>query len=167
MYVSYRLYFWYVWLVDKQKYWELQPAKTYVKNSLEITKWWKKLLKLVVTLLLFALIIAPYTFVTQALENTFNDMSNLEKFQLMGEETKLEVLQANPYFQAVIQKYEGVSMADLQRNIAVYNYALIFMAVIGFLLIEWLTEMVMVSHYRQIRGEVNNQKKKKKNDNID
>lgn len=155
VYLSYRLYFSYIGLIDETKYSELQPAKTYVKDSLEITKWWKKPMKLVVTLFLFALIVAPYTFVTQAFENTFNDMSNYEKYQLMWEETKLQVIQQNPYFQGVIQQYKDVSMVDLQRNIAVYNYLLIFMSVIGFLLIQWVTEMIMVSHYKQIQNKNN------------
>ncbi len=158
LYLSYRLYFSYVGLVDEQKYPEIQSAKTYVKNSFEITKGWKKIMKLLGTLLLFAIIIAPYTFITQAIENTYNDVNNVAAFQQMWEEEKLAIMQANPYFSGVLNKYKDISIDDLQRNISVYNYLLIFMSVIGFLLITWVVEMVMVSHYKQISREAKTKK---------
>ena len=158
MYLSYRLYFSYVGLVDEKKYPEIQPAKTYVKNSFEITKGWKKPVKLLGTLLLFAIIIAPYTFTTQAIENTYNDVNNVVAFQQMWEEEKLAIMQANPYFSGVLNKYKDISIEDLQRNISIYNYLLIFMSVVGFLLITGIVEMVMISHYKQISKNIKTEK---------
>jgi len=154
VYLSYRLYFSYVWLVDFKKFEELQPAKNYVKHSFKITRGWKKPLKLIGILFIFALIIAPYTIFSQALENTFNDMSNYSKYVEMGEQEKLLITQQNPQFQSVILKYQDVNIWDLQRNISLYNFMLIFLGVFGFLIITGIIEMVMVSHYKQASTDV-------------
>ena len=67
-------------------------------------------------------------------------------------------MQANPYFSGVLNKYKDISIEDLQRNISIYNYLLIFMSVVGFLLITGIVEMVMVSHYKQISKNVKTEK---------
>jgi hypothetical protein len=150
IYISYRFYFWYVALVDTQKFPEYQKSKKYLEYSYTITKGWKKLLKLVWLLVVFALVFAPYTITHSAVENTYRDISNYELFLTVWEESKMELINSDPYYyQPLVMKYKDISLESIQQNKNIYYYWLIFLNVLGFLVITGIMEMVMVSFYKR------------------
>lgn len=150
IYISYRLFFSFIALVDTKKYPQLQSAKTYVKDSIEMTKWVKKFMKLLLTLLIFSLIFSPFFYIFQWIENTYNQIKTVKAFKLLPSESKLLYLEQQPDFALVVKKYENIPSEILEKNIFVYKYILLALWIVTFIFIEWISDMIMVSHYRQI-----------------
>jgi hypothetical protein len=151
IYLAYRLYFSYILLLDKHVVWEDRHSTKYVvKKSFKITKGWKKPIKLLIILFLSLIIIFPFLIIDETLNNTYNDIRNYELFQSTWEKNRLTLQNEDPYYYAELQmKYKDISTEDLQKNIQIYYYLIVFYNIIAFLLIGGLIEMVLVSFYKR------------------
>jgi hypothetical protein len=151
VYLAYRMYFTYILLLDKHVMWEERHFVTQIiKKSFEITKGWKKPFKLLWILLVFGIIIAPFTVIDESFNNTYEDIRNYELYQSTWEKNKLALQEDKPYYYAELQmKYKDISVKDLQKNIQIYYYLIVFYNIIAFLLIWGLIEMIMVSFYKR------------------
>lgn len=151
IYLSYRLYYSYIIFVKNydSEYMDFS-AKECIKKSWKITKWYKKLLKLLGVLFVFAVAILPFNIVEESLNNTYQDIRNYQIFTQVWESSKLKLQESDPYYYGgLLVKYQQVSTEDLQKNIQIYYNLIIFFNILLFLLISGLMEMVMVSFYKR------------------
>lgn len=152
IYLSYRLYYSYIIFVKNydSEYMDFS-AKDCIKQSWKITKWYKKLLKLIWVLFVFAVALLPFTIVDESLNNTYQDIRNYQIFTQVGESSKLQLQESDPYYYgSLAMKYQQVSAEDLQKNIQIYYNLIVFFNIILFLLVTWVMEMVMVSFYKRV-----------------
>ena len=152
IYLSYRFYYSYILFVKNHDSEHMDfSAKDCIRKSWNITKWFKKLLKLVWILFIFAVILLPFNIVEESLNNTYEDIRNYQIFTEVSESTQLQLQESDPYYYGSLAiKYQQVSADDLQKNIQIYYNLIIFFNIILFLFISWVIEMVMVSFYKRV-----------------
>lgn len=152
IYLSYRFYFSFIIFVKNydSEYMDFS-AKDCIKKSWKITKWYKKLHKILMVLSLFVLLLVPFNLVEEGLNKTYTDVRNYQLYTQVGESDKLKLQENNPYYYwEILVKYSQISAEDLQKNIQIYYNLIIFFNILLFLLISWLIEMVMVSFYKRV-----------------
>lgn len=152
VYLSYRLYFSYIIFISNYdcEYFDFSVNKC-VKQSWEITKWPKKIMKLLWILFVLALVLLPFNLLEEGLNKTYTDVRNYELLTTVGESDKLKLQESDPYYYWELSlKYNQISAEDLQKNIQIYYNLIIFFNILLFLLISWLVEMIMVSFYKRV-----------------
>jgi hypothetical protein len=109
-----------------------------------------RLFRIHLKILVFSVIILPFTIIDDTLNTTYKNIWKYEQYQSAGENDKLTLQKSKPYYYAELQlKYKGISLEDLQKNIQIYYYLIIFYNIIAFLLIWGIIEMIMVSFYKR------------------
>jgi hypothetical protein len=152
LYLSYRLYFSYIIFISNYdaEYFDFASIKC-IKKWWEITKWFKKLVKLINILSIFVLVLLPFILIEEWLNKTYKDVRNYELFTQVWESDKLKLQESDPYYYWELSiKYGQVSSMDLQKNIQIYYYLIISFNILLFLLISGLVEMIMVSFYKRV-----------------
>jgi hypothetical protein len=87
-------------------------------------------------LFVFAVVLLPFTIVDESLNNTYQDIRNYQIFTHVGESSKLQLQESDPYYYgSLAMKYQQVSADDLQKNIQIYYNLIVFFNIILFLLI--------------------------------
>ena len=117
MYILYRIYFSYIIFIDNSTD---EKAYFYVKKSFKITKWYKKLFKFSLIILILFILILPFEKTSKYFENKKIDIINYFNYTNYSEEEK-ENLNLNPdeiyYYQELLLEY---SWKD--KEILIYNF---------------------------------------------
>jgi hypothetical protein len=152
VYLSYRLYFSYIIFISNYdaEYFDFKSLKC-VKESWKITKGIKKLFKLLWILFVLSIMLLPFNLMEEWLNKTYKDVRNYQIFTQVWESDKLKLQESDPYYYGELSiKYGQVTSVDLEKNIQIYYYLIIFFNILLFLLISGLVEMIMVSFYKRV-----------------
>lgn len=149
VYISYRLYFAVIMLVDQKHYDEEKPS-FYLKESYEKTKSIFIFMKFVLIMLLLSIVILPFWKIQENFSDTLNEVRAFREYSLLGEIEKKEV-ENNPNYSFINDlkiKYSSTTWDELKTIEVTYFYLNYLFIIINFLLILWLFEMATVSFYK-------------------
>ena len=152
IYLSFRFYFSYIIFVENHDSEKLDfSVKKCIKQSWNLTKGWKSVMKLLGVLFVTVIVLLPANLIEESLNKTYTDINNYQLFISVWESDKLKLQESDPYYYGQISlKYQQISAEDLEKNIQIYYYLIIFFNILLFLFIAGLMEMVMVSFYKRV-----------------
>lgn len=154
-YAIYRLLFSFIILIEDKKY---NSAIYYIKKSLKVTSSKKSLFRFLVVMFALIIVSMPVWYTWEYLENKYYGLENYSKYIMLGDESK-ENLKSDDgwyYFINLELEYTGVSEEEINSNIKYYYFMQRLYFIFSFLVIYWLTHMVLVSFYVR---ELKNSKK--------
>lgn len=151
IYLFYRLAFGFVSILeDKNNSWVLASIKT----SFVLTKWYKKLLKVVFVFLLFGIFYMPFNYMSLNTTWTYNDIGNYVRYINATEEQKYSIEASNKYYYEWLElSYWSIDLKSLEKLQKNYYYYSMIYQIVEFLLIYWFLSMLLVSIYFRIIKE--------------
>lgn len=144
IYISFRITFSFVNLVDNQRFEELKTGKEYVKDSIWISKW-TKVLKFISWALLFWLAMLPFVYIWWHIDYKFETVSLYidykSWYEVDLEESDIEFLDLM-YWDLWVEE-----ITSIYNNYRIYT---ILYMLFAFLIMSWLFEMFIVSMYKRV-----------------
>lgn len=145
LYIFFRIVFSYLIFVDS---WNKEKAYFYIKKSISLTKWYKKILKIIPILFLFFLITYPFQNLLTSFENK---QYNIENYMLYKKSTKenRESLNSSQLLYYHSLELEYGKEKNLLWKTNKYWILLILLKIFNIMFIYWLIEMIIVSFYKR------------------
>ncbi len=154
VYLSYRLYFAVIMLVDDKYYKDDELPMFYIKKSFSKTRDIFGFMKFILIMLLLSILILPFGFLQDFYSKSLKDIRIYRPYYSMWEIEKNIITENKEensnydYINAIKLNYSGFSAEKLSSLEVTYFYLNYFLVIINFLLIFGLFEMITVSFYR-------------------
>jgi len=147
LYLIYRIVFGYILLADDTKKKHLWSSLSYVRKSIEITKW-ASFFKFLAVYLLYVLLIAPITIFDGYLEN----QSSMMKDTMVYNSWLLQNLEPDQiqYYEYISKEYSDFSNDELStrlNSLATLRFILYF---VSYITLSWIFVLILSSFYRRI-----------------
>lgn len=162
IYLMYRLSFSYIILLDKDNYSDDNVARFYPKESLKLTSSFTTLSKLFFIVLLFSLVIVPFTIKNNTIDVEYNNMRDYLLYEQSVKEWKIIGDNDLYAYNSLKLEYSSLSLDDLENRIDKYSIYQTLFFVFHYLFIYWIFEMVFVSFYKNELMKNNNSTKTEK-----
>jgi len=119
IYISMRIYFSYVIFADDKKYPKNEKAIFYIKESIQLTKGWKKIGKLLSVIMVFSIILFPiYEIIHTHLEIKQGNILNYSDYRNASEEQRKKLLEDDQYdYRSLMLEYETIDNKTLNDTL--------------------------------------------------
>ncbi len=149
--ISVRIYFSYIIFADHKNYSNDKKALFYVKESIKLTKGFKKIIKLVPIIIVFSIILFPIFEITSSyFEAKQSNTLNYVEYRNASQEGRQQLLKEDQYdYRSLILEFENVDNETLNRSLMSYYICIVILQLLYFFVIYKVIEMVLVSFYRR------------------
>ncbi|MFA5917571.1 MAG: hypothetical protein WC850_05060 [Candidatus Gracilibacteria bacterium] len=150
VYISYRLYFAVIMLVDEKHYKDNETPMFYIKKSFLKTKDIFVFMKFILIMILLSIVILPFGFLQDFYSKSLKDVRVYRQYYSMGETEKSIVDKDvnNTYINELKMYYYGFSAEKLNSLEVTYFYLNYFLIILNYIIFFGLFEMVIVSFYK-------------------
>ncbi len=150
VYISYRLYFAVIMLVDKKHYEEEEKPMFYLKESFLKTKSIFVFMKFVLVIIIGSIIVMPFSSLQNHFSDSLKEVRAFREYSLLGEDEKNIVDENEKYdfLDDIKVKYSSLTIEKIKSIEVTYFYLNYILVIFNFLIIFGLLEMVVVSFYK-------------------
>lgn len=150
IYISYRLFFAVIMLVDKKHYEDDEKPTFYLKESFLRTKKIFMFMKFVSVMILLSIIVLPFASLQDHYAKSLKDIKVYKQYYSLGETEKgiIDKSENNYYINKLKMTYSSLSSEELYSTEVIYFYLNYFLVIINFLIFFGLFEMVVISFYK-------------------
>lgn len=147
LYLIYRLVFWYIILADDAQKKHLESSISYVRKSIEITKW-SSFFKFLGLYFVYILLIAPFTLFDGYLEN----QSSSIKDAIIYNSWLLQNLEPDEiqYYEFISKEYSDLTSEELNSRLQSFATLRIILYFISYLTISGIFVLVLTSFYKRV-----------------
>lgn len=145
-YLFYRFIFSYFILLESEN----NNKKSYniLLESFNKTKWFKKFLHFLVSILIIFSIYIPFSVVNNYLDRNYQDLNNYAAYYNLKEEDKESLKQISSYKYSNLEiRYGWMKQEDIEKMQYKFYYLSIIFSIFKFLIISWLFAMFLTSFY--------------------
>lgn len=150
IYLSYRLYFAVLMLVDEKNYNSFKWSKYYLIESFNKTKNIGNFMKFILIFILISIIVLPFWNMQEHFSKSLKEVRAYREYSLLWDLEKSQVDKSENYvfLDTLKDKYSWYSNENLKNIEVTYFYFNYFLIFLNFILVFWLLEMTYISFYR-------------------
>jgi len=147
LYLIYRLVFSYYILSDNKNS-EIKPFE-YIKKSFKMTKWFKKVSKLVSLIIIFWIFFIPSYIAITFYDNNMINVSNYVTYKYWSNEEQKDSFNKT-YVQSLEYEFTSLTLDELNSLFNRYWNYIILINIFNFILFFWMFPMLTTSFYKRV-----------------
>jgi len=149
-YLYYKIVFSFLLFADDNIYNKELNVSYYIKESFIKTKWVLKLFKFSVLIVLFFIIISPFNYVWQVLNNNSKILSDYSYYLQLDDNFKNQVKDQNPYYYNDLEtEFKWKTLEEINKESKINLLYIVLFNIFNFIFIYWLFMMVFSSFYKR------------------